>query len=116
MEDVLILEKKRINTGYRDIYMNFDTQEEKNSEIFDRQSLFLTRKEKLRKEILSAKRLIEKGVPPLEVADQFFHDTFKILEERIIIENPGLLKEELKQKVLKNLNLARKIKSLRNRS
>jgi hypothetical protein len=96
-------------------FVDFDGHKGEELEMLSRDSLALIRKEKLLKEIESARKLLEQGIEPLKVADQFFHDTFKIIEQGIIDKNPEFTKEEIKQKVLENINFANKIKSRRKR-
>ena len=72
-------------------------------------------KDKLLREIEAAKRLIESGIEPLKVADEFIHDTFKLMEDGIIRRYPELNPKEVKIKVRENLVLIEKIKSLRKR-
>jgi hypothetical protein len=83
--------------------------------MLSRDSLYLIRKEKLLKEIESARRLLEQGIEPLKVADQFIHDTFRIVEQGIKEKYPKWTKNEIKQKVLEIIANANKIKSLRKR-
>ena len=97
-------------------FMDFNGHEGKELETLSRDSLYLIRKEKLLKEIESARRLLKQGVEPLKVADKFIRDTFRIVEQGIIEKNPELTKKDIKQKVLENLAYANKIKSHRKRS
>ncbi len=97
-------------------FMDFNGHEGKESGIISRDSLYLIRKEKLLKEIESARRLLEQGIEPLKVADQFIRDTFRIVEQGIIEKNPELTKKEIKQIVLENMAYMNKIKSHRKRS
>ena len=80
-----------------------------------RDELTEIRMEKLRKEIISAKRLLQSGVEPLKVADGFFHDTFQILEDGVHKRNPGLSDEEVTQKIEDSLNFIKKLKNKRPR-
>jgi hypothetical protein len=69
--------------------MDIDSSE-KNSKFLTRKELYYIRKEKLKREIESAKRVLERGIEPLKIADQFIHNTFKLIEDEIIRRNPGL--------------------------
>ncbi len=95
--------------------MNFDSSVKK-LKYLSRKELYSIRKDKLLREIESAKRLIESGIEPLKVADKFIHNTFKLIEDGIIIRNPGLSPEEVQKKVRENLELIDKIKFHRKRS
>ena len=83
--------------------------------MITKEELFALRKEKLRKEIESAQRLLKKGIEPLKIADQFIHDMFKLMEDGISRRNPHLNKNEVRQKIRDNLKLAENIKSHRKR-
>ncbi|MFX0072758.1 MAG: hypothetical protein ACFFAO_16870 [Candidatus Hermodarchaeota archaeon] len=78
-----------------------------------REELLRIRKEKLRKEIESAKRILKSGIEPLRIADQFIDDTFKLIENGIISRNPNADLEEIQNLVRQNLVLKDKIKLLR---
>lgn len=75
--------------------------------------LYLIRKEKLRQEITAAKRLLERQVEPIEIADNFIHNLIKIMEEGILSKNPNLTQIELHQKVVENFNNLERIKKQR---
>ena len=92
--------------------MNLDSSDKK-LKYLSRQELYSIRKDKLLREIEAAKRLIESGIEPLKVADEFIHDTFKLMEYGIIRRYPELNPKEVKKKVRENLVLIEKIKSLR---
>jgi len=117
MKEKLLLDINIItsNLRYREL-MDFNGHDGKELEMLSRDSLYLIRKEKLLKEIESARRLLEQGIEPLTVADKFIRDTFRIVEQGILEKNPELTKEEIKQKVLENIAYANKIKSRRKRS
>jgi len=89
--------------------MDIDSSEK----FLTRKELYYIRKEKLKKEIESAKRVLERGIEPLKVADQFIHNTFKLIEDGIISRNPEISPKEVSKIVKKNLALIEKIKSLR---
>ena len=73
------------------------------------------RKEKLRKEIESATRLLQSGIEPLKVADGFFHDIFLIFEEGIRNRNPQLSTERTAQLIEDTLTYGTKFKNNRQR-
>ena len=85
------------------------------TESITRNNLFIIRKKKLQDEIQAAIRILKKEVEPLEIADKFIHNTFKLMEEGISHKYPELSEEELLQKVRDTLSLTRKIKALRKR-
>ncbi|MBY8981496.1 MAG: hypothetical protein KGD57_00985 [Candidatus Lokiarchaeota archaeon] len=74
-------------------------------------NLFLIRKEKLKKEILSAKRILQDKREPLDVADDFISNTFKLIEESTKKRNPNLSDQEIFLKIKSNISLFTKIKS-----
>lgn len=80
-----------------------------------RNELYLIRKEKLRKEIDAAKRLLEKKVEPIEIADNFIHNMIKIIEDGISSRHPDLKPEEIYQKTVENFIIAEKIKKQKTR-
>ena len=96
-------------------FMDFNSQNREDLEVLSKDLLNLNRKEKLLKEIETARKLLEEGIEPLKVADNFFHDTFKIIEQGIMDNNPEFTIEEVKKKVRENINFAYKIKSHRRR-
>ena len=85
----------------------------KNLNFLSREELLLIRKEKVKLEIASAKRILESGVEPLKVADQFIHNSFKLMEDGIIKRNPKANSEKIKKIVKANLALMEKIKSFK---
>ena len=94
--------------------MDFEPSEE-NLKYFTRKELYSIRREKLRKEIESAKNLSDKGIEPLKVADEFIHNIFKLLEDGISRRNPELNTREVHQKIRERLAIIEKIKSFRKR-
>ena len=90
--------------------MDFEYSES-DLKFLSREELLFIRKEKLKREIESAKRILESGIEPLKIADQFIHDTFKLIEEGIKRRNPDVNSEGVKKKVKDNLALIDKIKS-----
>ena len=88
---------------------------EENLKYLSRKELYSIRKEKLRKEIESAKNLSVKGIDPLKVADEFIHNIFKLMEDGISRRNPELNTKEIHQKIRESLAIKEKIKSLRKR-
>lgn len=85
----------------------------KDSNYISRKELYLIRKEKLLKEIQSAKRLMEKDVEPLRIADEFIHGMFKLMEDGITRRNPNLSKKEIDKKIREILTFTEKIKKNR---
>ena len=73
-------------------------------------NLLLIRKEKVRKNIESACRLLNTGKEPLEIADLFIHSIFKIVEDGMLNRFPQLSMEDVKEKVKENLALSIKLK------
>ncbi|NHI94318.1 MAG: hypothetical protein EAX96_17635 [Candidatus Lokiarchaeota archaeon] len=76
---------------------------------FSKEELIKVRKEKLKREINSAQKLIKKKIEPLEIADIFFHDIMKLLESGIYEASPDINQEqffeELRKKIIFNQNL-----------
>ena len=89
--------------------------EEKKLNYMTRNELYSIRKEKLRIEIEAAKRLLQKKIEPIEIADNFFHNMIKIIEDGILSRNPYLTREDLFQKIVENFNIAENIKKQRTR-
>ncbi|MHA1269324.1 MAG: hypothetical protein ACTSPY_06005 [Candidatus Helarchaeota archaeon] len=81
---------------------------------YSRNELFLIRKEKLRSAIISAKRIL-KDSEPLEIADKFFHNTIKLMENIYRVKYPNMNQEEIQQIIKNNLQLSYRIKHLRKR-
>lgn len=79
-------------------------------------SLFSIRKEKLRKNIEAARRLLKTKKEPLEIADAFIHNTFNLLEDGILNRFPHMNIEEVKDKVKESLVIAVKLKKAKRRS
>ncbi len=82
--------------------------------IYSRNELDSIRKKKLKIEILSAKRLL-KNTELLKIADQFIHNSFKIMENGFIKRNPTLNQDEIKKKIRESLLFSQKIEKLRKR-
>ncbi|NVM36242.1 MAG: hypothetical protein HWN81_11660 [Candidatus Lokiarchaeota archaeon] len=80
------------------------------------ENLLLIRKEKLRKNIESASRLLNTKKEPLEIADLFIHNTFKLVEDGILNRFPHMNAEEVKEKVKESLVLSAKLKKVKKRS
>ena len=79
-------------------------------------SLLLIRKEKLRKNIEAARRLLNTEMEPLEIADLFIHNTFNLVEDGILNRFPHMNVEEVKEKVKESLILSAKLKKAKKRS
>ncbi len=86
---------------------------ENSNKNLSREELLFIRKEKVKLEIESAKRILECGIEPLKIADQFIHNSFKLMEDGIIKRNPEANTEEIKNIIKKNLALKEKIKSFK---
>jgi len=84
-------------------------------ELISRNNLFLLRKQKVQKEIEAARRLLEKKVDILEIADRFIHSVFELMKDGISIRNVKLTEEEIKQKIRNNLFFSEKLKAKRKR-
>lgn len=82
-------------------------------EIFSKDNLFILRKQKIQKEIEAARKLIEKNVDILEIADKFFHSTFKLMSDGILNKNVNLTEEEIQQKIRNTISFKDKIKTNR---
>lgn len=82
-------------------------------ESISRSELFKIRKEKLRKEIKAAKRLLKNEAGPLAVADKFIHNAIEMMKDGIREMYPELTENEIVQKIKENLALNDKIKSNR---
>jgi hypothetical protein len=85
-------------------------------ELISRRNLYILRKEKVQKEIETARRLIKNKVNILEIADNFIHSVFEIMKDGISSRNVDLSEEEIYQKVRNNLALNQKLKSMRKRN
>ena len=84
-------------------------------ELISRNNLNLLRKQKVQKEIESAKRLIKKDVDILEIADKFFHEVFELMKEGISMRNVKLSEKEIQKIIRKNVAYKEKIRSKRKR-
>lgn len=80
-----------------------------------RKNLEEIRREKLRKEIESAKRVLQSGVEPLKVADEFIHDIFKIMEEGFYRRYPNLSEGQISQKIEDTMSFAERLRGKRQR-
>ncbi len=74
-------------------------------------NLFLIRKEKIKKEITSAKKLLQNNIEPLKVADDFLSNSFKLIKDSIRKRNPNFSEQELSNKIKSNINMFHRIKS-----
>ena len=84
-------------------------------ELFSKKQLFLLRKQKVQKEIEAARRLIEKNVDILEIADKFIHSTFELMRDGISNRNVDLTEEEIQQQIRNNISFKEKLKANRKR-
>lgn len=80
-----------------------------------RDELYQIRKKKVYDEIKAAMKIIEKGVEPLEIADGFISNAFKILEESIRKKFPEYSKKRINQEVHDLLSFNTKLKAKRKR-
>ena len=84
-------------------------------ELISRNNLFLLRKQKVQKEIEAARRLIEKNVDILKVADKFIHSTFELMRDGIFNRNVDLTEEEIQQQIRNNVSFKEKLKEIKKR-
>jgi hypothetical protein len=84
-------------------------------ELFSKDNLFLLRKQKIQKEIEAARRLIEKKVDILEIADNFIHNTFKLMSDGILNRDDKLTEEDIKQRIKNNISFKDKLKAIKKR-
>ena len=89
---------------------------EKDIELINQDELISIRKEKLRKEIDAAKKILSQNIEPLEIADKFIHNTFKLMIDGIKNMYPELNEKKINQKMIEALNFKEKLKSKRNRN
>ncbi len=94
--------------------MDFDSTKDK-KEFISRNNLFLLRKQKVQKEIEAARRLLEKNIDVLEIADKFIHNVFELMKDGISSRNVNLTEEEIRQKIRNNISFREKLKSNRKR-
>lgn len=84
-------------------------------DIFSKDNLFLQRKQKIQKEIEAARRLIEKKVDILEIADNFIHSTFKLMGDGILNRYDNQSEEDIKQRIRNNIFFKDKPKAIKKR-
>jgi len=94
--------------------MNSDSTN-KEKEVMSKKQLFLLRKQKVQKEIEAARRLIEKNVDILEIADKFIHSTYELMKEGISTRNVELSEEALQQLIRNNISFKKKLKAIKTR-
>ena len=94
--------------------MDFNSDKE-DAEVLSKSKLYLLRKKKIKNEIEAAKRLLNKNVEPLKVADKFMHNIFELIKDGVSNRYPSLSEEEVSQKIRDTLALTRKIKANRKR-
>jgi hypothetical protein len=75
--------------------------------------LIKVRKEKIKKEIKSAKKIVKSEIEPLTIADRFFHSMVLLLKNGILTRFPDLDNEALKKMIKKNLNISLQIKTFK---
>jgi len=85
------------------------------SKIISRKELYKIRKKKIKDEITAAKRILKRDIEPLEIADKFLHESFKLMKEGLSNQYPDLSEEQLNQKIRQILSLQEKIKKHKNR-
>ncbi|MFO7797737.1 MAG: hypothetical protein ACQERB_13570 [Promethearchaeati archaeon] len=78
-------------------------------------NLYKLRKKKIEDQILSAKRILEQKIEPIEVAGRFLHESFNLMKKGISNRYPDLSEEEINQKIQKTLLLSEKLKKTRTR-
>ncbi len=81
------------------------------TELISRSHLHILRKKKIHEEIKASLRLLEKKIEPLEVADEYLHNIFKLMKDGISRRYPELNEKELQQKIRDTLSLTRRIKA-----
>lgn len=86
----------------------------KGLENYTRDELYLIRKQKLKNEILSGKKLL-KNIEPLKIADEFIHNIFKLMENGFFKRNSNLNQEEIQKMIRNSLLISKKIEGLRKR-
>lgn len=79
-------------------------------EPLSKEELFHLRKKKIINEIQAAKRILDKKIEPLKIADNLIHNSLVVMSDRIRKNNSGITNEDLKQKLKKLLNLNRQLK------
>jgi len=84
-------------------------------EVISKKQLFLLRKQKVQKEIEAARRLIEKNVDILEIADKFIHSTFELMRDGISSRNVDQTEEEIQQRIRNNISFKEKLKAIKMR-
>ncbi len=84
----------------------------KKSSSVSQDILFKIRKEKIHIEIESAKKIINSGVEPLTIADNFLHSVFLLLKNGILERDPNIDIEAVNKMIRKNMLLTMHIKSL----
>jgi hypothetical protein len=75
--------------------------------------LFKIRIEKINKEIISARKILDGGVEPLVIADKFLHSMILLLKNGILSENPNLDHKSVNKIVRKNMLLVKQIRSFK---
>ncbi len=85
----------------------------KETEIISRSNLHKLRKKKIKDEIEAAIRLLKRDIEPLEIADKFMYNNFKLMKDGISNRYPELTEKEIELKIIETLSFTEKIKSLR---
>ncbi len=80
------------------------------SEIISKKELYKIRIKKIKNEISAANKLLKQNIEPLEIADKFLHESFKIMKEGLSNRYPKLSEQEINQKIRNILSLQEKIK------
>ena len=83
------------------------------SDIISKEELYKIRKKKILDEIQAAKRILDKNVEPIEVADKFMHNSFKLLRDGILNRDSELTEEEIKKKVIEIFDFRRRLKTFK---
>jgi len=84
-------------------------------ELISRDQLFLLRKQKVKKEIEAAKRLLKRKIDILEIGDNFIHSMFELLKDGISSQNNNLTEEEINQQIRNIMLFEEKLKLKRKR-
>ncbi|MHA1272274.1 MAG: hypothetical protein ACTSVV_07685 [Promethearchaeota archaeon] len=73
------------------------------------------RLKKIQNQINSAIRILNSGTEPLEIADNFLHESLSLLKEQMTRKYPKLSEKEIMRKIRENQNYYFKLKENRKR-
>ena len=80
-----------------------------------RDELFMIRTEKLRLQILSAKRIIRNKKDPVRIADSFIHSISLIIKNKLKVLYPSLNESEINEKLKMRADFLTRLKKKRTR-